>query len=413
MTPIPSSIRNTHRPVPAVSRTRRGGLFGTTGLARFAWLIGFSLAGTMAARPVEAQTLPTGGEVVAGQATVATGTKSVTVTQTSDRAAINWQSFSIGKGNSVVFDQPNSSSVALSRVVGTDPSVILGNLSATGKVFLVNASGILFGQTANVNVGGLVASTLDISNADFLAGKNGFAGTSRASVQNDGRINAKNGYVALLGANVGNNGTIKAQFGTVVLAAGEAITLDVAGDGLLNVAVDKGAVGALVRNGGLIRADGGKVVMTAQGAGDLLHTAVNNTGIVEARTLQNRGGTILLLGDMKTGTVTVSGELDASAPVGGNGGFVETSAATVNVGDGAKVSTFAPSGATGMWLIDPQDYVIGAGGNISGSTLSAQLVTTSITISTIPAAGDTTTGNGDIFVNDAVAWTASGAAAAT
>jgi filamentous hemagglutinin family protein len=135
------------------------------------------------------------GEVVAGQASIATGSKSVTVTQTSDRTAINWQSFSIGKGKSVVFEQPTSSSVALNRVLGTDPSVILGNLSANGKVFLVNANGILFGQTANVNVGGLVASTLNISDADFLAGKNSFAGTSGASVQNDGRITAKNGYV--------------------------------------------------------------------------------------------------------------------------------------------------------------------------------------------------------------------------
>ena len=271
MTPIPSSIRNTTRPAPALSR---GGLFGTTGLARFAWLIGFSLAGTIAARPAEAQTLPTGGEVVAGQASIATGTKSLTVTQTSDRTAINWQSFSIGKGKSVIFDQPSSSSVALNRVLGTDPSVILGNLSAKGKVFLVNANGILFGKTANVNVGGLVASTLDMSNTDFLAGKMSFAGTSSAGVRNDGTIDAKGGYVALLGANVANNGTIKANFGTVVLAGGEAITLDVAGDGLLNVVVDKGAVGALVQNGGLIRADGGKVVMTAQGAGELLHPAV-------------------------------------------------------------------------------------------------------------------------------------------
>ncbi len=411
MTPIPASIR--HRPAAAApstapTRQRRGGLFGTTGLARFAWLIGISLAGTVAARPATTQTLPTGGEVAAGQASIATRGPAMTVTQTSDRAVLNWQSFSIGKDASVTFDQPGTSSVALNRVVGSDPSSILGSLSSNGKVFLVNGNGIVFGKTASVNVGGLVASTLNISDADFMAGQSRFAGTSTAGVQNDGTITAKGGYVTLLGAQVGNSGVIRANFGTVVLAAGEAITLDVAGDGLLNVAVDKGAVGALVRNGGLIRADGGKVVMTAQGAGDLLHTAVNNSGIIEARTLENRSGTILLLGDMQTGTTNLSGTLDASAPVGGNGGFVETSAATVNIADGAKVSTLARSGMTGTWLIDPQDYVIGAGGNISGSTLSAQLVTTSITISTLPAAGDTTTGNGDIFVNDAVAWTASG-----
>ena len=124
MTPIPASIRHrpaasTAAPSTAPTRQRRGGLFGTTGLARFAWLIGISLAGTVAARPATAHTLPTGGEVAAGQASIATGGKSLTVTQTSDRAAINWQSFSIGKGKSVVFEQPTSSSVALNRVLGT------------------------------------------------------------------------------------------------------------------------------------------------------------------------------------------------------------------------------------------------------------------------------------------------------
>ncbi len=91
---------------------------------------------------------------------------------------------------------------------------------------------------------------------------------------------------------------ISARFGTVALAAGDAITLDVAGDGLLNVTVDQGAVNALVENGGLIQADGGQVLMTAQAAGELLNTVVNNTGVIEAQTVENRNGTIRLLGDM-------------------------------------------------------------------------------------------------------------------
>ena len=100
------------------------------------------------------------------------------------------------------------------------------------------------------------------------------------------------------------------------------MTLDVAGDGLLNVTVNEGAVNALAENGGLIRADGGLVMMTAQGAGSLIKTAVNNTGVIEARTLENRGGVIRLLGDMQTGAVNVSGTLDASAQNGGDGGFI-------------------------------------------------------------------------------------------
>ena len=186
------------------------------------------------------------------------------------------------------------------------------------------------------------------------------------------------------------------------------MTLDVAGDGLLNVTVDKGAVNALVQNGGLIRANGGQVLMTTQAAGQLLRTAVNNTGVIEAQTLQNHQGVIKLMGDMHSGTANVAGTLDASAPHGGDGGFIETSAARVNVAAGTRVTTLARAGQTGTWLIDPQDFTIGAGGNISGATLSAQLVTNSVVISTFPLPGDTATGNGDIHVNDAIAWTASG-----
>ena len=116
----------------------------------------------------------------------------------------------------------------------------------------------------------------------------------------------------------------------------------------------------------------------------------------------------MLLGDMGSGTMAVSGVLDASAPNGGDGGFIETSAARVDIADGVRVTTAAAQGKTGTWLIDPADFTIGAGGNISGATLSAQLVTNSVVISTFPAPGDNTPGNGDIHVNDAIAWTASG-----
>jgi large exoprotein involved in heme utilization and adhesion len=298
--------------------------------------------------------------------------------------------------------------VALNRVIGGDASAIFGTLSANGHVFLINPNGVLFGRGAQVNVGGLVASTLDLADADFMAGRYAFSGSSRASVINQGSINADGGYVALLGANVGNDGLIQANMGVVALAAGTALTLDVAGDGLLNVTVDSGAVNALVHNGGVLRANGGQVLMTAQAAGQLLKTVVNNSGLIEAQTLGGREGQILLLADMNSGTVNVGGKLDASAPVGGNGGFIETSAANVSVAENVLITTAAALGKTGTWLIDPQDFIIGAGGDISGATLSAQLVTTSVTISTMASAGDGTAGNGDIIVNDAIEWSASG-----
>ncbi|HEX8544779.1 MAG TPA: filamentous hemagglutinin N-terminal domain-containing protein [Pseudomonas sp.] len=345
--------------------------------------------------------LPVGGAVSAGSATIGSGAGTTTVTQTSQNAAINWQSFNIGTGESVNFVQPNSSATALNRVLGADPSSILGSLNANGKVFLVNPNGIVFGQGASVNVGGLVGSTRNISDSDFMAGKYNFEGTGAGSVVNHGSINANGGSVALLGANVSNQGVIQAQLGTVALAAGNAFTLDVAGDGLLNVAVNKGAVDALVQNGGLIQADGGRVLMTAQSANSLLPSTVNNTGVVRAQTIENRNGTIMLMGDMQSGTVNVAGTLDASAPNGGSGGFVETSAAHVNVAEGSRITTLAPNGKTGTWLIDPLDFVISSSGNISGNTLSTNLQTNNVSYTNAPGAG-----NGDILVQEPVTWTA-------
>ncbi|MFZ4876640.1 beta strand repeat-containing protein [Janthinobacterium sp. Mn2066] len=347
---------------------------------------------------------PTGGNVVAGQATINGAPGSTVINQGSQNAVINWASFNIGQGESVQFNQPNSNAVALNRVLGSDGTSILGKLSANGKVFIVNPNGILFGQGASVNTAGLVASTLDISNSDFMSGKYQFSGNGTGKVLNQGSISAPGGYVALLGANVSNEGTIQARLGSVALAAGKAITLDVAGDGLLNVAINEGAVGALVNNGGLIKADGGSVLLSAQAAGDLLKTVVNNTGIIEAHTIDTRGGTIKLLGDMQSGTVNAAGTLDASAPTGGNGGFIDTSAAHVKLDDGLKVTTAAAKGLAGTWLIDPTDYNIAAsGGDQTGAFFSNALKSSNVQIQSVSGGSGT---QGNINVNDTISWSA-------
>ena len=365
---------------------------------------------------------PVGGVVAAGSASIASAAGTTTITQTTQNTAINWQTFNIGASEGVLFLQPNSHSVALNRVLGADPSRILGSLSANGKVFLINPNGILFGKGAAVNVSGLVAATLNLSDSDFMSGNYGFSGNKGGTVLNQGAINADGGYVALLGASVTNDGVISARLGSVALAAGNAMTLDLAGDGLLNVSVNQGAVNALVRNGGMIRSDGGQVVLTAQAAGSLLQSAVNNTGVIQAQTIENHNGTIRLLASMQSGSVNVGGTIDASAPHGGNGGFIDTSAAQVKIASDAKITTAAPQGLTGNWLIDPQDFNIGglSTDNISGATLSALLVTNSVTISTTTGSDSTTPGtpptstlntatpgNGDINVKQPVSWTAS------
>ncbi|CAM3901905.1 filamentous hemagglutinin N-terminal domain-containing protein [Vreelandella rituensis] len=278
--------------------------------------------------------LPVGGEVSVGSVNISGDTTVMDITQTTQNAAINWQAFDITSGEAVNFVQPNSSSISLNRVLGSDPSAIMGTLTANGSVFLINPNGVLFGKDASVNVGGLVASTLAISDSDFAAGNFNFVGTGDGSIVNQGTINADGGYVALLGANVSNQGTLQANLGTVALAAGDAITLDVAGDGLLNVAVNQGALDALVQNGGMIQADGGKVLMTAQSAGDLLQSSVNNTGVLRAQSIENRNGTIMLMGDIRSGTVKVGGSLDvSSADAGETGGSVTATAHHVGLYD--------------------------------------------------------------------------------
>lgn len=163
---------------------------------------------------------PAGGTVTSGTATInGEGTAAVTVTQTTDKTAINWTSFGIGSGESVTFVQPGTNSIALNRVTGTDASAIYGTLSSNGKVYLINPNGILFSRTAQVNVGGIVASTLDISDSDFLSGNYSFSG-SGGSVVNNGTITASDGgYVVFLGNTVNNTGTITANSGTAALGA--------------------------------------------------------------------------------------------------------------------------------------------------------------------------------------------------
>jgi filamentous hemagglutinin family protein len=290
--------------------------------------------------------LPVDGVVTNGAAAITSGgTGVLVVNQTSNAATINWQSFSIGASESVRFVQPSSSSVALNRVLGSDPSHILGNLSANGQVFLVNPNGILFGQGASVNVGGLVASTLDMADSDFLAGRYSLRGSASASVRNLGAIHAREGgYVALVGQTVENDGNISAPKGSVALAAGSAVTLDFAGDGLLKVAVSESALNALVRNGGVVQADGGAVWMSASARDALLSTVIDNTGIVQAHTVGYRNGRIYLDGG-ESGVVSLGGTLQASGTAAGTtGGSITVSGDKVAVNDGALLDSTGHAG---------------------------------------------------------------------
>jgi filamentous hemagglutinin family protein len=353
---------------------------------------------------------PSGGSVVAGSASISQSGSTTNVNQSSQSTIINWQSFSIAPKETVNFFQPNSSAVALNRVIGNETSIISGALNANGRVFIVNSAGVLFSKSAQVNVGGLVASTLDISNSDFMAGNYKFSGTSSASMVNRGNIHAgPGGYVALLGHTVVNDGVISARLGTVAMASGEQMTLNFGGNSLVDVTIDKGTLNALVANHRAIKADGGQVIMTAKAADQVLSAQVNNTGIVQARTIASlKGGapgSTVHIGKIKIladgGTANIAGRLDASAPKGGNGGSIETSGSRVKVADSAIITTKAENGQNGNWLIDPDGFTIAAiGGDITGSVLGHELASSNVTIASTSGHGI----DGNINVNDTVAW---------
>ncbi|GAA0889280.1 YDG domain-containing protein [Rhodanobacter soli] len=349
---------------------------------------------------------PSGGQVTVGSGNISQSGLTTTINQHSQNLSLNWQSFNIGADSTVNFVQPNAQSIAVNRIADANGSVILGRLNANGQVFLINPNGVLFGQGAQVNVGGLVASTLDIDDGQLAGGTRHFGGndSGRGSVVNRGTINAaKGGYVALLGPQVTNQGTLNAPGGTVALAGGNAVTLSFDGNRLLSLQVDKSTLNALADNRQLIVADGGQVLMSAGAKDSLLASVVNNSGTIQAQTVENRAGKIVLLGGMAAGTTQVAGTLDASAPNGGNGGFIETSAAYVDVANDANVTTLAASGQIGKWLIDPNDFTIASsGGNMTGAAVSGALASNDFEIAT--ASMGTAGGHGDIFVNDTVSW---------
>ena len=362
-----------------------------------------------------AQELPVGGTVASGSATIGAGgpgAATTTVTQSSNRAIINWQSFDVAAGKSVVFVQPDASSATLNRVTGGTSSTIAGQIVATGSVYLINPNGIAITASGNVQTGGgFVASTLDIADGDFNSGTLNFTGRGASRrVSNKGRITAGDGgYVALLGGTVLNSGTITVALGKVGLGSGETIALDLNGDGFMRVAVPTAALTsgntALIEQVGSIAASGGRVELKAATVKDAVRNVINLSGNITADSATGNGGTIILLGG-DGGTVKATGTLSAKATgATGTGGFVETSGATVDFA-GLTVDTRSAGGAAGTWLIDPVDLTIDAA---AAATISTNLGTGNVTVQTT-ATTATTPGvqsgtNGDIFINSAISWT--------
>ena len=280
-------------------------------------------------------TLPSGLQVVTGQASAQTQGGVLTVTNSAN-TILNWQSFSIGAQNAVRFVQPSTSSQVLNRVTGSDPSAILGSLSSNGRVWLLNPNGVLFGQGARVDVAGLVTSTLNIANEDWLAGRYVLDGgaAAAAGIVNQGELRTSlGGRVALVGGSVQNQGLIEAPGGQVLLAAGRSVEL--VDTGAPNLAVRITAPQGDALNLGTLSAAGGRI--------DVHGAAVNQQGLVRADSLSvGPGGEIVLQASERL-TLAAGSDTSADAAAGA-GGRIQLLGREVGVLDGASVSASGRDG---------------------------------------------------------------------
>src|SRR6185312_3739397 len=296
---------------------------------------------------------PQGGQVVGGQAIIQTLNQETLIKQSTKKSIINWNSYKVLKGESVIYQEPNSNSISLNRVLGGQAASILGKIQSNGQVWLVDPNGVLFGKGSTVNAAGLLATTADIANSDFMSGKYQFGTASpnaAAGVANYGTINTQGGSTVLAAPNVDNEGTINAKLGTVAVGAGKTFAVDFDGDNLLSFAVTAPAANAQIKNAGTIAADGGTVQLTARSVGNIVDNVINTTGIVQANSVSIKNGTVILDGGA-SGTVSVGGTVSAQGLTpGSTGGTVQVTGANIDLTIGANINASGQAGG-GLVLI--------------------------------------------------------------
>lgn len=359
--------------------------------------------------------IPTGGQINSGSAQISQNNNTLNIQQNSQNLSTNWNTFNIGKNATVNFQQPNQAAVAVNHVKDTNASHIMGNLNANGQVFLLNPNGVVFSKTAQVNVGGIVASTLGLADADIQNGKYTLKGdaNSTATIENHGKIQTlKGGTVALIAPTVKNTGTILTPNGTAHLTSASQVTLALQDGSLTQYQIEQGVLQGLVDNGGAIVAENGAIYLTAKAKNNLSKAVVNHSGVLEAnRVSKNAKGEIILLGDMTVGETHVAGTIKAEGKNGQDGGFIETSAAHVEIASDTKVSTASDTAKSGLWLIDPVDITIDSG---KATAIQTALNNNSdVTVTTADAGNNTqwnagtngtATEKGDIHVNSNITW---------
>ncbi|WP_080402704.1 filamentous hemagglutinin N-terminal domain-containing protein [Burkholderia ubonensis] len=329
--------------------------------------------------------LPGGGQFVAGAGSIASNGTSLTINQTSSRGVIDWTSFSIGSGNRVTFK--NGTGATLNRVTGGDPSSILGTLTATGSVYLINPQGIVVGPGGVITTGGrFVATTLDTDNSAFMAGGPlTLSGNSNASVVNLGKIGSSGGDVFLIARSaVDNRGSIGAPNGTAELAVGQTVLLQDASGGR-QVFVQTGSGGTVLNRGAIEAAQ-----ISLQAADGNVYALAGNHEVLRATGTATRDGHIWLVAD--SGTVKLANPIRATN-ADGSGGTVDTVAGTL------EFSRCAPVVLAGIWNITTPGFTVDTPAAIAfARSLNAG---TSVNLQTTGANGQ----SGDIVVASNLRWT--------
>ena len=321
--------------------------------------------------------LPSNGTVQAGKAAISQPSQEkLVIQQTTEKAIIDWQRFGIKSNEHVDFQLPTNNGVTLNRVTGGERSDIFGRLSSNGNLMLINPNGIVFGAGSQVDVNGLVATTLDIDNQDFMSGRYLFNGDTSGFVSNAGEITvAEGGLLAFVAPGVENSGVISAQLGRVVLSSGTLFTVDFYGDNLVTLGVDGKVLDqvigpdgtpltSLVSNSGTITANGGQVIMHVNAAKNIVDNVINMDGLVEATSARVENGEIIL--DGGDGNVNVAGTLNASGDdAGETGGRITVKAASVTVDEGKILAT--GNQAKGGDIIVEGESWVGLGGDVDAS----------------------------------------------
>lgn len=270
------------------------------------------------------------GQIAIGSGAINKNQGGTVVNQNTDKMIINWDNMNVGQKESLQFIQPNKNASVLNKVSSLDPTIIQGSLNANGKVFIVNPNGILISNGAKVNVGSLIASSLDIKESDFMNDNIYFAGKGTGKVSNEGTITADDS-IAMVGADeVSNTGKMLAVKGNVTLASGDNITLSFPSMGKIKVKINKGSLKALVKNGGIISTPDGSIALTAWATDTLTRNVINNTGTLEANQMIMSSDGIYLK-SISNGNVDISGKI--------TGNKINASANNINVGNGALLKS--------------------------------------------------------------------------